>query len=258
MLKRIKEQYASSKNLEARMSIYRYSIDPRTFSEWLTEQIIPGNDLKILELGCGTGALWKELKGSFHNCEILLSDLSKGMLQKARENLGDDEFNYEIIDYHSIPYPDKTFDIVISNHNLYHALDLNTVLGEISRVIKDDGVLYSTTNSIEHLAGFQKLIDFPDDVKWPNSVLTSNFGAETGIDILSDYFQFAEQRFYQNELHIKDFAPIVNYFMSLNNERIHQIVEHSANKIQEKYEAEVRQCGYYKVKTKACLFICRK
>lgn len=52
MLKRIKEQYASSKNLEARMSIYQYSIDPKTFSEWLTEQITPGNDLKILECVC--------------------------------------------------------------------------------------------------------------------------------------------------------------------------------------------------------------
>jgi ubiquinone/menaquinone biosynthesis C-methylase UbiE len=258
MLKRIKEQYASSKNLEARMSIYQYSIDPKTFSKWLTEQITPENDLKILELGCGTGVLWKDLKSSFPNCEIRLSDLSQGMLEKSKENLGEDGFKYEIIDFHNIPYPDKTFDIVISNHNLYHALDLNQVLGEISRVIKGDGVFYSTTNSVEHLAGFQKLIDLPEDVQWPNSVLTSTFGAETGIDVLSDYFQSVEQRFYQNELHIKDFAPIVNYFMSLNNERVHQIVERSANQIQEKFEAEVRQCGYYNVKTKACLFICRK
>jgi ubiquinone/menaquinone biosynthesis C-methylase UbiE len=258
MLQRIKEQYALSNNLEARMSIYQYSIDPQTFSQWLTEQIVPGNNLKILELGCGTGTLWKDLTASFHNCEIVLSDLSKGMLEKARGNLGEGAFHYEIIDFINIPYADKTFDIVISNHNLYHAADLNKVLGEISRVIKDNGVFYSTTNGAEHLTSLQKLIDLPDDIKWPNSVLVSIFGAETGVDILSNHFQYIERRFYQNELRIKDFTPILNYFMSFSNESVRQIVEQSVNKIQGKFEAEIRQCGYYEVRTKGCLFICRK
>jgi len=258
MMQQIKEQYASSKNLESRMSIYQYSIDAKTFSKWLTEQIIPDNNVKILELGCGTGDLWKDLKDSFHHCEILLSDFSEGMLEKSKENLGENAFNYEIIDFHIIPYPDKTFDIIISNHNLYHALDLYKVLSEISRVIKDKGVFYSTTNSIEHLASLRELINITDDMIWPNSVLTSIFGAETGIEILSNYFQYTDRRFYQNELRIKDFAPIINYFMSVRDDRVHQIIKQSVNKIQDKFETEIRQYGYYKVKTKACLFICRK
>jgi ubiquinone/menaquinone biosynthesis C-methylase UbiE len=258
MMQQTKEQYASSKNLETRMSIYQYSIDAKTFSKWLTEQIIPDNNVKILELGCGTGDLWKDLKDSFHNCEILLSDFSEGMLEKSKENLGENAFTYEIIDFDNIPYPDKTFDIIISNHNLYHALDLNKVLGEISRVVKDNGVFYSTTNSIEHLASLRELIDITDDRIWPNSVLASTFGAETGIEILSNYFQYTDQRFYQNELRIKDFASIINYFMSVRDERVHQIIKQSMNKIQGKFEAEIRQYGYYKAKTKGCLFICRK
>jgi ubiquinone/menaquinone biosynthesis C-methylase UbiE len=253
-----KEQYASSKNLEARMSIYQYSIDTKTFSEWLTEQITPDNHVKILELGCGTGDLWKELKDSFHNCEILLSDFSEGMLKKSREYLGESKFDYEIIDFHNIPYPDKTFDIIISNHNLYHALDLNKVLSEISRVIKDDGVFYSTTNSIEHLASLRDLINITEDTIWPNSVLTSIFGAETGLEILSEYFQYTDRRFYENELRIKDLSSIINYFMSVRDERVHQIIKQSANKIQDIFETEIHQYGYYKAKTKACIFICRK
>jgi ubiquinone/menaquinone biosynthesis C-methylase UbiE len=141
---------------------------------------------------------------------------------------------------------------------LYHALDLNKVLGEISRVVKDNGVFYSTTNSIEHLASLRELIDITDDRIWPNSVLASTFGAETGIEILSNYFQYTDQRFYQNELRIKDFASIINYFMSVRDERVHQIIKQSMNKIQGKFEAEIRQYGYYKAKTKGCLFICRK
>ena len=258
MVQQIKEQYASSKNLESRMSIYQHSVDTKTFSKWLTEQMVPDSNVRILELGCGTGNLWKDLKDSFHNCEIILSDFSKGMLEKSKENLGEDAFGYEIIDFHNIPYIDKTFDIVISNHNLYHALDLDKVLSEISRVMKDTGVFYSTTNSIEHLASLRELINITDDSIWPNSILTSVFGAETGSDILSNYFQYTERRFYQNELRIKDFAPIISYFMSVRDERVHQIIKQSANEVQEKFEIEIRQHGYYKVQTKGCLFICRK
>ncbi len=258
MMQPTKAQYASSKNLESRMSIYQYSINSKSFSKWLVEQIIPDNHVKILELGCGTGDLWKDLKDSFHDCEITLSDFSEGMLEKSKENLGEKAFNYEIIDFHKIPYPDKTFDIVISNHNLYHALDLNKVLGEISRVMKDNGVFYSTTNSSEHLARLRELVNITDAEIWPNSVLTSTFGAETGFEILSGYFHSIDRRFYQNELRIKDFAPIINYFMSVRDEHVHQIIKQSMNEIQDKFETELRRCGYYQVKTKACLFICRK
>jgi ubiquinone/menaquinone biosynthesis C-methylase UbiE len=258
MIQPIKDQYASSKNLEARMSIYRYSTDPKTFPQWFAEQIPPSDYLRILELGCGTGGLWVDLKESFHNCEIILSDLSEGMLEKAKRFLGEDAFNYEIIDFHAIPYPARTFDVIISNHNLYFALDVNKVLGEISRVIKDDGVFYSTTNSIENMASLRELINIPDDRIWPNSVVTSTFGAETGIEILSNHFQYTERRYYQNELQITDFAPIIDYFMSVRDERVHQIIKGSVNEIRDKFESEIRRCGYYKVKTKGCLFICRK
>lgn len=46
--------------------------------------------------------------------------------------------------------------------------------------------------------------------------------------------------------------------MSVRDESVHQIIEQSVNTLQDKFETEIRQYGYYKVKTKACLFICRK
>jgi ubiquinone/menaquinone biosynthesis C-methylase UbiE len=254
----IKEQYASSKNLEARMSIYQYSVDPKPFSKWLAEQITPAKHVKILELGCGTGDLWKDLKSSFQDCEIILSDISEGMLKKSRKNLGEHAFHHEIIDFHNVPYPDSTFDILISNHNLYLAEDLEKVLGEIRRVMKDDGVFYSTTSSSEHMASLRELIQINDDTIWPNSAVATAFGAETGIGILSNHFQHVDRRFYQNELRLTELAPVIHYFMSVRDERVHKMIEQAADEIRERFETEIRRQGYYKVKTKGCLFICRK
>lgn len=258
MTQQVEEQYASSKNLETRISIYQYSVDKKAFSKWVAEQITPENGVKILELGCGTGGLWKDLRDSFYDCEITLSDFSEGMLEKSKENLGENGFRYELIDFHDIPYPDKVFDIIISNHNLYHAKDLNKVLSEISRVMKDDGVFYSTTSSAENMASMRELIGITDDTLWPNSVVVSTYGAETGIAILSRYFQYIERRFSQNELRITELTPIVNYFLSVRDERVHQIVKQSMNTIQNKFETAIRQYGYYKAQTKGCLFICKK
>ena len=94
MTQQVKEQYASSKNLETRISIYQYSVDKKAFSKWVAEQITQENGVKILELGCGTGGLWKDLRNSFYDCEITLSDFSEGMLEKSKENLGENGFRY--------------------------------------------------------------------------------------------------------------------------------------------------------------------
>jgi len=250
----IKEQYASSKNLETRMSIYQFSVGLQTFPAWLTEQITPAQDIKILELGCGTGGLWKDLKKSFHNCEIVLSDLSEGMLQKSRENLEETGFQYQLIDFHQIPYPDNYFDVVISNHNLYHATDLDRVLAEIVRVLTENGNFYATTNSEEHLAQLQALVGLAQ--LWPNRILTSAFGAESGGRILQQHFANVDLKFHENMLRIDNFQIIEDYLLSVRDERIHQIVVEAKELLQQKFAEEISATGYFEIKTKAGLFIC--
>lgn len=211
-----------------------------------------------MELGCGTGELWNELGSRLANCRITLTDLSPGMLAKAKENLLSKKFDFQLADFQNLTFSDNSFDLIISNHNLYHASDLNIALKEISRTLRNEGVFYSTTNSSEHLLGLRTLLQILKDDMWPNAVLTSYYGAENAQSTLQRYFPFVEQRIYQNELRITDFRAIVNYFMSVRDKRVHEHLEQNMKSIEERFEKAIAEIGYYQVFTKVGLFICRK
>ena len=67
--------------------------------------------------------------------DIVLSDVSQGMVHDARENLSQVScMQYQCFDCLHIPYPDESFDVVIANHVLFYLKDLSKALSEIQRV----------------------------------------------------------------------------------------------------------------------------
>ena len=78
--------------------------------------------MRILELGCGDGALWTQNISSLPvEISVTLSDLSSGMLRDARRAIGrkDSRFSFEAFDCARIPHEDRSFDLVIANHVLF-------------------------------------------------------------------------------------------------------------------------------------------
>ena len=49
---------------------------------------------------------------------------------------------YVIADAARLPFPSRTFDVIISNHSLEHFVELEETVREVGRVVKPDGVLY--------------------------------------------------------------------------------------------------------------------
>lgn len=252
----IREQYKNSQNLETRISIYQYAQNPESLTQWISKRMKSGTNLKILELGCGTGALWTELGDSFTNSEIILSDLSEGMIETTKKALRKEGYTYRIIDFHEIPLDDSTFDIIISNHNLYHAEDLDKVLSEIRRTLKPGGKLYSSTNSKEHLREIREFIQLEEDSIWPNSILTASFGTESGMDSLRQHFSNVHLDIYRNELRIYDFNVIRNYLLSVSDDKIQSLVKENEKVLTAKFRDIVQQNGFFKVGCRCGLFTC--
>jgi len=87
----VKEQYATSNRLDTRINFHdKYSTNKMGFGPWIVSSYEIREGMKVLELGCGTGSLWTGRDELIAKCEkVVLSDLSEGMLETAKGNVGE-------------------------------------------------------------------------------------------------------------------------------------------------------------------------
>jgi ubiquinone/menaquinone biosynthesis C-methylase UbiE len=185
---------------------------------WVFDQWSLPSGAQILEVGCGTGALWQENMDRLPpGWTVVLSDQSPGMLQQARENLRNQaqRFRFEQFDMQAMPLSAAQFDAVIANHMLYHVPDLNQGLAEIRRVLKPGGRLYAATNGSRHMLELHQLLhEF--DPAIPLSPWRLGFSLENGAELLAPYFGQIELRRFSSSLRVTEVAPLVAYVMSMS------------------------------------------
>ena len=211
----VKKQYANSDNLSTRISIHdKYSTNKMGFGNWIFSNYRIESGMKILELGCGTGDMWRERDELISKCsKIVLSDFSEGMVATTRSKIGEhDNLDYEVIDIQNIPYENETFDIVIANMMLYHVPDLDLGLQEVKRVLKKSGKFYAATYGehgiVEHMAKLLGKYGVEDTA-------SKVFTLQNGKDILAKYFKNVERLEYKDSLAVTDADDMVDYLYSL-------------------------------------------
>ena len=114
----VKEQYKSAANLSTRISIHeKYSTNKTGFANWIFSNYKIKDCARILELGCGTGDMWKGRDDVVSkSARLVMSDFSEGMLDAAKENLSQyEKIEYKVIDIQDIPFENDSFDVVIAN-----------------------------------------------------------------------------------------------------------------------------------------------
>ena len=215
----VSEQYQDASNLNARIQLHdRFSTNKYGWFPWVFDQLHLSPESRILELGGGTGLLWREnLNRVPRGWDITLSDLSSGMLQKAQLNLRDRRrrFAFAVIDAQVIPFEDESFDAVIANHVLYHVPDRTKAFSEIRRVLRPGGRFYASTVGRTHLRELYELVCRVDPGADPwSSDLTESFLLENGLAQLSLWFSGVTLHRYEDNLVITEAVPLVAYVIS--------------------------------------------
>lgn len=218
-------QYQNAGNISARIKLHSmFSVNRQGWFNWIYDICNVHAKMKILELGCGGGQLWSDNKESLQraaeggNINIIVTDISEGMVNDAKRNIGNIEgvrFNYDVVDCEDIPYNDNEFDLVIANHVLFYCEDINKSLVEINRVLKPKGRLVCATYGAEHMQEINWLVqDFDKRIVLAADRLYDKFGLENGRDILSSYFTNIEKKLYDDYLMVDKSEPLIEYILS--------------------------------------------
>jgi ubiquinone/menaquinone biosynthesis C-methylase UbiE len=126
-------------DFELMMSDY----DVQRRQELVFEQLLAGrrlDGLAVLEVGCGTGRFSQRIAALGANLMVL--DIGPNLVKAVREKLG---CKGVVGDACKLPFPDETFDAVISSECIEHTPDPLAAIREMCRVCKTGGTVCFTT-----------------------------------------------------------------------------------------------------------------
>lgn len=204
-------QYATSANLAARIELHqRFSTNPYGLQRWVFDRLQLGPGMRVLEIACGAGSLWREnLERIPRGVDLVLSDFSIAMVQTTRSIVPDSAFVTCALP--SLPFANARFDLVIANHMLYHVEERQQALAEIRRVLRPGGALFASTNGVDHLREIKELLrelGAPDDI-------SAAFTLENAEEQLRGAFTNIERDEYVDSLRVTDGDALVRYLASI-------------------------------------------
>lgn len=120
----------------------------------IQQRIAPG--AAILEAGAGSGRWMKFL--SDHGYQLRGSELSEADVMRFRQTYP--QIPYDIADIRDLPYPDNSFDAVLSLGVFEHLIDgPGSASAEMARVLRPDGVVFLTVPHANFLFQIERALD---------------------------------------------------------------------------------------------------
>lgn len=111
----------------------------KRFYDLVQREIILNEGMRVLDVGCGTGALLKRLRGN-HDIDAHGIDADAEMIAVAKRQCPDCSFQQSPCE--KIPFADESFDVLTACMAYHHFSDKTGFAQEAARVLKPGGVLY--------------------------------------------------------------------------------------------------------------------
>jgi len=101
---------------------------------------------KVLDAGTGPGTLAREIARRQPRLQVYGIDLSEDMIRLARAHAKREQLekrvHFDTGNVAQLPYPDHSFDLVVSTISMHHWYELEQPLRELYRVLRPGGRLW--------------------------------------------------------------------------------------------------------------------
>lgn len=119
--------------------LYRRVVDDVVLAE-------PRPGAVLLDAGCGPGRLAVDLArarpdATVHGVDLAAGAIEVAVARAARAGLAD-RVRFLHADLAELPFPDATFDLVVSTISYHHWANVAPVVAELARVLRPDGRLW--------------------------------------------------------------------------------------------------------------------
>jgi SAM-dependent methyltransferase len=156
-------------------------------AEALCEVIDPHAGERVLDIACGSGTA--ALVAARRYCEVTGIDYVPALIRRAKERASADDLyvNFEVGDAQSLPFPDASFDVVLSVYGVQFAPNQQKAAHEMLRVCRPGGRIGLATPVPEGWSGDffatnAKYVPPPAGVKSP-----LRWGTDSGLaDLLGN------------------------------------------------------------------------
>ena len=166
----VRWEFASEERLEKRNQIFRQLLEGISAEEYLFQAIAEFAPSRVLEVGCGAGAMAQRVRDEL-GAEVIAVDTSERMVELTRDR----GIEAHVADVQELPFGDAEFDCVFAGWLLYHVPDRDRAIGECARVLRRGGRFATATLADENMSD---LWDFLGTPRERNLSFSSTNGAE--------------------------------------------------------------------------------
>ncbi len=168
--------------------------DTRWRREVIHRAKVPPNG-RLLDLGAGTGDLAREAVRQEPGCWSVAADFTLEMMQVGKARHTANQLNWSAADALYLPFPDNTFEAVVSGFLVRNVIDVDKCLREQHRVLKPGGIVVALDTTRPANNFLRPLINFHLHVVIPNlgRIITGEADAYTYLPESTETFMEAEK-----------------------------------------------------------------
>jgi ubiquinone/menaquinone biosynthesis C-methylase UbiE len=207
------EYQETTNDLATRIDIHS-KFGSRDIDSWMIDLIKLKPGMKILDVGCGAGkqcfSYHTTLKGQ---TEIIGGDVNEDLLNQAKQENESRKTGMRFVELDfnkKFYFSSDSFDFTSCCFAIYYALDVPFTIGEMHRVLKNGGRLFTTGPMPENKKLFYEIIKEATDKPIPPMPGSSRYSTEF-LTIIKLLFKSVEVHIFENPLVFETVDPFLSY-----------------------------------------------